>query len=154
MQAATGLFNLGVGTAKVAFAQGATAATDGLAKLAVGLGAYALASSAGNFGAGFSQLGGAITGNVEGGEQGAQASAIAVSVLGIGTLLVTKGDVNAAATAAQIEGIATVPLGMGLTGETPSLSDLGDMGQNAYDLIKKNPKPDMAKGKCPTGCPQ
>lgn len=117
--------------------------TDGLA---VGLGAYALASSAGNFGAGFSQLGAAITGNAEGGEQGAQASAVAVSVLGIGALLVTKGDVNAAATAAQIEGIATVPVGMGLTGETPSLPHLRDRGQNSYELIKKNPKSDMAKG--------
>jgi len=70
--------NLGIGTGKLALGAAAIGGTGGLGTV---VGVYGMVSFMGNFGASFSQLMGAATGNVQGGEEGAEASSVAVSAL-------------------------------------------------------------------------
>jgi hypothetical protein len=138
-------------TLKVAGGLAVTAETGGLA---AAFGYYAIGSGiVSNIGGGITQVLGAATGNVEGGELGGDVSAAVGTGLGLGTLALTGGNVNAAATAGHVEGLALAPLIGGL-GETPSLGELGEAGQSAGELLGKGKKPDMAKLKCPTKCPQ
>jgi hypothetical protein len=134
LMAAQGLGNLAIGAGKIGFGATATAETGGLA---VGLGIYGIVSGIGNLGAGISQIAGAASGNVAGGAEGAEAVAVALSPLGIGTMVATNGNLNAAATAAEVEGVLSLPFTAGLTGEIPTLPDAADAVQNGAELLRR-----------------
>lgn len=109
-----------------------------------------------NVGGGITQLAGAATGNIKGGEEGANAALASGTVLGFGTLVLTGGNVNAAGTAGRVEGLALAPLLAGLGIEPPpgDLGDLGDAGQSAIDLLKKDNEPNPVEPKCKDSCPK
>lgn len=155
--AAKGLGNIILGSVKVAAGIALTAETGGLA---APVGYYAIINGlVGNIGGGIAQLGGALTGNLEEGEKGAQAASAVSSISGLVTLAVTKGNVCRAAQAANIEGLALLPLTVGLgptAGPAAKIEpgDAVDTGQNAWELITgkgcEPPKPT----KCDQNCPQ
>ena len=129
---ARGLLNLGIGVGKVAVGIAVTAETGGFG---AALGYYAVSSGiVGNIGAGISQIAGAATGDVEGGEKGADAAQAVGSISGLATLAATKGNICRAAQVAQVEGVALTAFGAGM-GEMPKVPDKLDFGQNAYDLV-------------------
>lgn len=138
-QAGKGLLNLGIGVGKMAGGIALAVGTDGLG---AGVGYYSLVSSFGNLGAGVSQLAGAASGNVEGGEQGAQVSAVVFSPVGMTTLLATGGNIQTASTAASVEGIVATPATVLVTGEAPAWYDWADLALNANDLVHQ-------PGNCP-----
>jgi RHS repeat-associated protein len=135
LQAAHGALNLGIGVAKMATGIGLAVGTDGLA---AGVGYYAFVDSFGNYGAAASQFAGAVSGNVEQGEQGAQASEVVFSPFGMTTYLATGGNVQDASTAASMESVITAPAIAGFTGDLPEAQDWGDLGQNVNDLASQN----------------
>lgn len=114
--AAGGLGNVALGSAKIALGLAATAETGGLA---AGLGYYSAYSGATNIAGGLSQVYGAITGNLEGGQQGADYAASASSVSGLITLAAT-GNAQEGATVSAVEGLA-------LVGATGALSSTGTL---------------------------
>jgi len=146
---ARGLFNIGIGAAKVAGGVAAVGETGGLA---IGLGIYAIESGlVGNIGGGLSQVAGAFTGDTGGAEAGANAAAAASSVSGLATLAITGGNLGDAAAAAQVEGIVLTPATAG-AGEPVGVPDALDFGQNVYDFLNPGGEPDMAAAKCPQNC--
>lgn len=150
--AARGLLNIGIGVGKVAVGVTVTAETGGLGAF---FGSYEIVQGiVGNIGGGVAQLAGAATGNIEGGQTGADAAGAITSILGLGTLAYTKGNLCRATQAAQLEGLALTAFGAGM-GELPRLPDKVDLGQNAYDVITgKGCGPTPSSGTCNGNCPK
>ena len=147
--AGRGLFNLGVGVAKVGGGVAAVGETGGLA---IGLGVYAIESGlVGNIGTGISQIAGAINGDSAGAERGAQAAAAGSTVSGLVTLALTRGNLEDAAAAAQTEGNILAPATVAV-GEPVKPADALDYVQNVYDFLNPGKKPDMASPKCAHNC--
>jgi hypothetical protein len=108
--AGNGLVNIGVGILKVA---GGIAAIGGTGGLGTALGAYAIVNGlVSNIGGGLSQLSGAITGDLRGGEQGADAAATAGSVFGLGTYVASGGNLRLAGTVGRVESLALSPFSL------------------------------------------
>ena len=134
-----------------------TAETGGLA---APVGYYAIVNGfVGNIAGGISQVAGAATGNLEEGERGAQAASATGTISGLVTLAVTKGNVCRAAQAANVEGVALLPLtiGLGPTAGPASKIEPGDAvdtAQNALDLITGKGCDPSKPTKCEQGCPQ
>jgi hypothetical protein len=140
---------LGLGVAKVGGGIALVGETGGLA---IGLGVYAIENGVvGNIGAGISQISGAISGDTEVAERGAQAAAAASTVSGLATLALTNGNLEDAATAAQVEGIVLTPATVA-AGETLKPADALDFVQNVYDFLSIDNKPAMAAPKCSHNC--
>ncbi|MGB8323243.1 MAG: hypothetical protein WCE52_09810, partial [Candidatus Acidiferrum sp.] len=102
-------------------------------------------------GGGLVQVIGAATGNVEGAEQAADTLAAVSSATGLVTLFATKGNICAAAKAAQVEGIALTPFTVGLGPTAGAASEVTprsifDGGMNLRDLV-------TGKGCAPTPSP-
>ena len=137
--AAGGLGNIALGSAKIALGLGVTAESGGLA---VGLGYYSAYSGATNIAGGVSQVYGAITGNLEGGQQGADYAASLSSVSGTITLVAT-GNAQEGATVSAVEGLAMVGVTGALTStgtlESPTANDVAataiDNGSAVFPLI-------------------
>ncbi len=134
LQAGKGVLNLSIGVGKMAGGIALAAGTDGLG---AAVGYFAVVNSFGNFGAGVSQLAGAVSGDIEGGEQGAQASSVVFSPTGMTTLIATGGNLRTASTAASLEGVVLTPATAGFTGESPAWYDWADLGQNVNDLASQ-----------------
>jgi RHS repeat-associated protein len=146
--AVQGLGNIGIGVGKIGLGAAATGETGGLA---VALGIYGIYSGFGNIGGGLAQVGGAISGNISGGEEGSKAVSVALSPVGLATLIYTKGNLNTAAQNAQIEGLLSVPLTAGLTGELPEWPDAADATLNGIEFIRNGKSSDMG-AKCSNKC--
>ena len=134
--AANGTLNLTIGVLKVAGGIEATFASGGLLGA---LGAYSVGSGlVANIGGGLSQLAGAATGQVRQGEEAGNMFAAVGTVSGLVTLFSTKGNVEAAAAAAKIEGVATTPALMG-AGAIPEIGHVLDSVNSARELVVTNP---------------
>ena len=150
--ATKGFLNFGVGTAKIGLAALSGASTPATGPLGgVGL-AYFGIGAAGNISAGSMQLIGAITGNLTGTGQAATTATTATSVLGLGALLVTRGNLETASSWANIESLGTAGFNGGMTGHlideaatfAQKLFLSAELGQNAADAVGLNPD-----GTCP-----
>ena len=134
--AGRGLLNLGIGAAKLSAGVAAAVESGGLL---APLGYYSAVSGiAGNGTAGIFQLIGAATGNLDLGNQGAEVAGAATSISGLVTLVATHGDLEAAGTAAGIEGIGLTSFQAGFgagSGDSPKWFDYADGTQNANDLM-------------------
>lgn len=108
---AEGLGNIALGVAKISIGVGVTAESGGLA---VGLGYYSAYSGGLNIVGGASHLYGALTGDLEGGQEVADYATSVSSVSGAVTLVAT-GNPQTGATASTIEGVALVGATGGLT---------------------------------------
>jgi RHS repeat-associated protein len=139
--AAEGLLNIGIGIGKTA---GGITLTAGSSGLGVGFGGYLIVSGiVANVGGGLSQIIGAATGNVEGGEQGGNAMAAAGTAVGFLTWTGTGGNVCKAAKAAKYEGAGLAPFMAGLGVESTAVdavSGAGDSALNGAEIVTdKNP---------------
>jgi hypothetical protein len=103
-----GLVNVGIGILKVAGGVGLIGGTGGVGT-AVG-GYFVISGFVANIGGGIAQISGAITGNLQGGERGADAFAAAGSVLGLGTYFGSGGNLRLAGRNGRIEALAVSPL--------------------------------------------
>jgi hypothetical protein len=144
--ATKGVLNLGVGAAKIGLAALSGASTPATGPLG-GIGAaYLGIGAAGSISAGAIQLIGAITGNVNGTGQAATAATTATSVLGLGALLATGGNLETASNWANIESLGTAGLNGGMTGHlidqaatfVQKLFLSAELGQNAADVVGLN----------------
>jgi hypothetical protein len=107
---------LGVGFAKIELAEGSALSTPVTGTLgAVGT-AYGLIGASGNIAAGALQLAGAITGNVRGFGEAANAASTLTTAGGLTVFLVTRGNLSAASTAASFESLGTAGVNGGATG--------------------------------------
>jgi RHS repeat-associated protein len=113
---AKGIVSLGVGFAKIELAEGSALSTPVTGTLgAVGT-AYGLIGASGNIAAGALQLAGAITGNVRGFGEAANAASTLTTAGGLTVFLVTRGNLSAASTAASFESLGTAGVNGGATG--------------------------------------
>ena len=156
--AAKGLLNIGIGIGKTAGGIGLTAGSSGLG---IGFGGYLIISGiVSNIGGGISQIAGAATGNIEGGEQLANAAATAGTATGFLTLVGTGGNVCKAAKAARYEGVGLAPFMAGLGVESTvvdAVSGAGDSALNGAEIVtdKKPCAPTPPKpSACSQNCPQ
>jgi hypothetical protein len=135
-----GLGNLASGAGKTVAAAGAGLAAPESGGLTIPLAIYTGIGAAGNYAAGFTQLAGAITGNVQDASNAADAAGAATTVSGAYTLA-TTGDVGKAANAAAAEGFFTAGFTGGATGNILGESALERVGttvdftQNAQQLL-------------------
>lgn len=144
--ATKGVLNLGVGAAKIGLAALSGASTPATGPLGGVGAAYLGIGAAGNISAGAIQLIGAITGNVNGTGQAATAATTATSVLGLGALLATGGNLQTASNWANIESLGTAGLNGGMTGHlvdqaatfAQKLFLSAELGQNAADAVGLN----------------
>jgi RHS repeat-associated protein len=132
--AVKGLVNIGIGIGKVV---GGTALTAGTSGIGVGVGGYLIISGfVANVGGGLSQIAGAISGDIEGGEAGAAGSAAIGTISGFLTLLGTGGDINAAATVGDLESAALPAIQSGL-GEEVGPAEVVDAVQGLNNILNK-----------------
>lgn len=130
-----GLGNIAFGTGKIF--GGATIGLGGAAEtggLSLALGFYGIWSGSGNIAAGSAQLAGAFTCEFAAAEEASNTSGVFTTVFGMGTLVYTGGNMQAASTAANIEGLGLFGLSGGL-GEPMHPSDLWDLFNNTNDLV-------------------
>jgi RHS repeat-associated protein len=128
-----GIGSLGVGLGKLGVGTGAAAAAPETGGLSLALTYYSWYSSLGNFGAAGADFYGAISGNVAGAEHAANVSSAASSISGLATWVGT-GNVNAGATASNIEGIGLFGLSGGL-GVPIHLSDVYDLVDSGSGVV-------------------
>jgi RHS repeat-associated protein len=112
----------------------ATAATSETGVGAVAT-AYAAISAAGSFAAGSIQAIGVATGHTKSTETAAEVIATVTSILGLGTLVATGGNLNKAATAAAAEGIVTSnPKDLASGGTVARAAKAMELGQNIHSV--------------------
>jgi hypothetical protein len=100
--------------------------------------AYTAISATGNAVAGVFQSIGAVTGKTKATEAAAEYTSIATSASGLVTLVVTKGNVNRAATAAAVEGIVTSnPADLARGGTVARAAKAIDLVQNIHQIEQK-----------------
>jgi hypothetical protein len=108
--AVDGLVNIGIGVLKVV---GGVSLTGGTGGVGSALGGYLVISGlVANVGGGLSQIGGAITGNLRGGEQGANAAAAVGTVSGFATLVGSGGNERLAGNVGRVEALAVSPFSL------------------------------------------
>jgi hypothetical protein len=108
--------------------------------------AYLSIGAAGNIAAGFSQLSGALTGNITDTGQAATVATTVTSVFGFGALVATRGNLQTASNAALFESAGTAGLNGGMTGHLidqaassfQKLFQAADFGQTAADAVGLN----------------
>jgi hypothetical protein len=113
----------------------ATTAESGVGALAA---AYTAISAAGNLAAGGLQTLGVATGKTDATETAAEYTSVATSASGPITLVVTKGNLNDAATAAAAEGIVTSnPKDLAMGGTVARAAKAIDLMQNIHQIEQK-----------------
>jgi len=100
--------------------------------------AYLGISAAGNFVAGTLQTIGAATGKTEATETGAEVATTVTSILGFGTLVWTRGNLDKAATMAATEAIVTSnPKDLATGGTVARAAKAIDLAQNIHRVEQK-----------------
>jgi RHS repeat-associated protein len=157
--AAKGLLNIGIGIGKTAGGIGLTAGSGGVG-LAVG-GYLIVSGIVANIGGGIIQIAGAATGDIKGGEEGADAAAVTGSAFGILTWAGTGGNICKAATAAKYEAVGLAPFTAGLGVESSvvdTAAGAADTALNGGEIVTGSgpcgPPPPPKPTSCSQGCPQ
>ncbi len=141
--AAKGLVNLGVGATKITLAAKSVASVPISGPLGVAGAIYGLIGASGNIAAGFLQIAGAATGNIQRANEAANIATTTTTIGGFIVYLATNGNLNAASTAAGVESLGTAGVNGGLTGHlidqaansTQKLLLSTELGQNAADAV-------------------
>jgi hypothetical protein len=118
--AVDGLVNIGIGALKIA---GGVSLTGGTGGVGVAFGGYLVVSGlVSNIGGGLAQIGGAITGNLRGGEQGANAAAAVGTISGFATLVGSGGNARLAGNVGRVEALAVSPFSLAHGGALEGLN--------------------------------
>ena len=130
--AGRGLLSIAIGAGKVAGGIGLIGGTGGVGAV---FGGYAIISGlVSNVGGGLAQLAGAVNGDGEAAEAGANGAAAVGSVSGLLTLAVTHGNVCKAAQVAKWEGLGLTPFQIS-QGIEVGVPDAADAGQNGVEVV-------------------
>jgi hypothetical protein len=112
-----GVISLGVAKAKLDAALSTLASSAGDGPVGIVGAIYGLLGAGGNFAAGVAQLTGAVTGDVKASAEAATYASTVTTVAGLYTYKKTKGNLEAASTAAAIESIGTSGFNGGKSGQ-------------------------------------